>query len=1099
MLGRQELVQGGWNVMTPVRTSKRASRTTSDSGRRRGLAAAMALLAALAGLLAMPSTPAVAGPIDVGWAVTPGTGVVPGSVSSGSASAAAFSYNLLPSGVGQNRSWDFTATATNAATALDPIKVPWTWQGLHAWFAVTAQLQPIVNGLPVDLPGQTVGTYLVNAGPQNCCTTPSNGFVFGNVATFTNVPAGATYGFRLTGRNSDSNNFLRGTFTLSTRPYIDATIGSDNRQWIGAADLSTAGLDGKLTESGEARWYKFPVVPGQTATVDLTNLSRDYDLALYGDIGAAFNRLLTSDDLTQLAAASASTAPGSGTQVSSMPEEVTDIPTTGDELSSAKFAPRVYAPRVYAPRVYAPRVYAPRVYAPRVYAPRVYAPNSYAPDLQADASFRDAFSASQDQALLVASVNTGSGTPERVTASTGNTQQAAPGTPGLAPVGFFYVRVQGHDDKVFDAANEYHLALGISGIPDCVDLNTYATTPTIPPTGGSPRTVIVTDTNKLSLTDDPEVEDDPYDLYVGSLEALADSTGGVVVDVRASERVRALQTQAAERARCPYATNLVADAIKDIVDSYRTTDNTNLQYVVIAGGDEVIPFFRYPDTAGLGEEEQYSPPMLDDTPAGGSLDANQVLSQDAYGARREVTIGGVTIPVADLAVGRLVKTPEEIESTIAHYLAPGGSTLPISGAGSSLVTGYDFLADAAKRVHGEFQTALPGGANDTLIEELGVDPEDSWTASDLRAKLFGSHHNLVYLAGHFSAQDTLAADFDTTVEAAEIAAAVNAGKLTDSLVLSAGCHSGYSVVETEAGVGVVTQDWSQRLAQQHALLIGGTGYQYGDSDFLEYSERLYLGIVQRLREGPTSGDSPAVAIGRALTVAKQDYLATLGTLQGIDQKAVLQATLYGLPMTGFDAPGRKPLDNLASVGGARRCHLRPRSDPGPVDRRPRCRHTARPADRRAPQQAVSRGCSPGPAGTAHLARGPRRCHGRAGLASAAQAGRQRHRRRRPVSRPRTAWRRVPGRVLQGHHGVAPIDGSAGDRGRDLQHHVLLRDVLPAEAGHGQLLRRPRREWPHLPDLVARAVPQRRGHRPAFADQHRTRLQRARPETLLLRR
>ena len=61
-----------------------------------------------------------------------------------------------------------------------------------------------------------------------------------------------------------------------------------------------------------------------------------------------------------------------------------------------------------------------------------------------------------------------------------------------------------------------------------------------------------------------------------------------------------------------------------------------------------------------------------------------------------------------------------------------------------------------------------------------------------------------------------------------------------------------------------TQDWSQRLAQQHALLIGGTGYQYGDTDFLEYSERLYLGIAQRLREGPTSGDGrrPWRSVGR---------------------------------------------------------------------------------------------------------------------------------------------------------------------------------------------------------------------------------------------
>ena len=39
------------------------------------------------------------------------------------------------------------------------------------------------------------------------------------------------------------------------------------------------------------------------------------------------------------------------------------------------------------------------------------------------------------------------------------------------------------------------------------------------------------------------------------------------------------------------------------------------------------------------------------------------------------------------------------------------------------------------------------------------------------------------------------------------------------------------------------------MAQQKALLIGGTGYQYGDTDFLEYSERLYLDIARRLHEG----------------------------------------------------------------------------------------------------------------------------------------------------------------------------------------------------------------------------------------------------------
>ena len=43
-------------------------------------------------------------------------------------------------------------------------------------------------------------------------------------------------------------------------------------------------------------------------------------------------------------------------------------------------------------------------------------------------------------------------------------------------------------------------------------------------------------------------------------------------------------------------------------------------------------------------------------------------SQDAYGSDQPVTIGGATLPVPDLAVGRLVKTPGEIEATIDNFL-----------------------------------------------------------------------------------------------------------------------------------------------------------------------------------------------------------------------------------------------------------------------------------------------------------------------------------------------------------------------------------------------------------------------------------------------
>ena len=95
-----------------------------------------------------------------------------------------------------------------------------------------------------------------------------------------------------------------------------------------------------------------------------------------------------------------------------------------------------------------------------------------------------------------------------------------------------------------------------------------------------------------------------------------------------------------------------------------------------------------------------------------------MLGQDADGSSTEVTIGGSTVPLPDLAVGRLVKTPDEIVGAIDNYLGLAGGTLPAPT--SSLVTGYDFLQDAADAVQREFEAALPAdGVADTLIEHDG--------------------------------------------------------------------------------------------------------------------------------------------------------------------------------------------------------------------------------------------------------------------------------------------------------------------------------------------------------------------------------------------
>ncbi len=169
---------------------------------------------------------------------------------------------------------------------------------------------------------------------------------------------------------------------------------------------------------------------------------------------------------------------------------------------------------------------------------------------------------------------------------------------------------------------------------------------------------------------------------------------GAVVNLGSiSPLVTALNAQAdnPQNAGCTYAKNLVAGAIKQIVDRYRASNPNSLKYVVIVGGDSVVPYFRYPDTAGLGPELTYVPPVLSTSPSEASLQGNQVLSQDAYGSSTVLHLKGIDLPVPGLPVGRLVETPSEIVTMINAYL----------GLGAGVVPTPHILARHRLRLHGE--------------------------------------------------------------------------------------------------------------------------------------------------------------------------------------------------------------------------------------------------------------------------------------------------------------------------------------------------------------------------------------------------------------
>ncbi len=149
-------------------------------------------------------------------------------VSDGSSAPAEFTYDNPGPFSG---SWEFKTTAASAGTH----ELDWVYSGFHSFFQVTARLDAFVDD------GTTVNTInLVNAGPENCCTSPSNGFLFSGTETFI-VQPGDVYGFKMSGSHFDSNPQLSGRLTVTERQQRPGVCGDQNDD--GNVDIFDAIID----------------------------------------------------------------------------------------------------------------------------------------------------------------------------------------------------------------------------------------------------------------------------------------------------------------------------------------------------------------------------------------------------------------------------------------------------------------------------------------------------------------------------------------------------------------------------------------------------------------------------------------------------------------------------------------------------------------------------------------------------------------------------------------------------------------------------------------------------------------------------------------
>jgi hypothetical protein len=258
-----------------------------------------------------------------------------------------------------------------------------------------------------------------------------------------------------------------------------------------------------------------------------------------------------------------------------------------------------------------------------------------------------------------------------------------------------------------------------------------------------------------------------------------------------------------------------------------------------------------------------------------------ILSDDYYAAPLPQVYRGRDIYIPQYGLGRLIESPADMVAQIDSYLAT-----PTITADEAFVTGYDFLVDQA--------TAIA----DTLTAE-GVEVDTSfvnntWTTSQFNQWLAGQTigPDLISLNSHFSHYSFYPNDHDE-VFASQITDDVD---FRNSFVFSVGCHSGLNVPDDPNAPAGFTTDWAQAFARQGAMYIANTGFGYGDSEFIAYSERIMVNFVEELTEQP--------AAGLAFRDAKQRYFnnAAAGTFGVYDEKSMAVMTFYGLPMQQINLP-----------------------------------------------------------------------------------------------------------------------------------------------------------------------------------------------------
>ena len=565
-----------------------------------------------------------------------------------------------------------------------------------------------------------------------------------------------------------------------------------------------------IASAGEVDYYKVPMpAAGTRIRVHLTNLSADYDLALYSPTTTSVRTGATNGPPLQdgTIADQSLTLQGGGSNTQLTPTALQDVPDPG---------------------------------------------------------------------IPVVQVSANRGTDDE------DVGMVSPGGGGYATIAVFgYNGASSPDPYTLRVTTQ--APPGITCTPRALTGGTAGTVPTIASLPTNLNTLILVNEKRIGATYGAAAETS----VVTSLNHLAgDASLGVSGAVIPVEGLAQTQYNAWDANPCDVnAANAVANTIANEIAAVKAQRPT-LEYVVFAGGDDQIPFFRIPDLSLIANETGFAG-QFNNNEYYGALASGDLLTDNPYLDTRPVPASGRQIFIPDLAGGRLVETPAQITSAVTSFESSNG-TLRNSTA---FVSGYDFVSDGSQLVAQRLQSILGASSVRSLIDTTTpFVPATSWSKNGLLNAAFPTLGQAAIndWNGHYDNTRALMANGDL-LSASEL---TGTHAFSGGIFLTMGCHAGFQT--TDAIIGTPVADWAQYFAGTGTGFVGNTGFGLGNTDSVAFSEELMANFAGHLDR--------TVSIGQALNLAKEDYFLSRDAFSSYDEKTLSEAELYGLPMYGVGAP-----------------------------------------------------------------------------------------------------------------------------------------------------------------------------------------------------